>query len=38
MKVVTRTVQFLSDSRDDEHLIEQTDLPEEEELADASEV
>jgi single-strand DNA-binding protein len=39
-KVVARTVQFLSDSRDDEHLIEQADLPEEEdaELADASEV
>jgi single-strand DNA-binding protein len=39
-KVVARTVQFLSDSRDDENLIEQTDLAEEEdvELADASEV
>jgi single-strand DNA-binding protein len=39
-KVVARTVQFLSDSRDDEHLIQQTDLPEEEdaEFANASEV
>ena len=39
-KVVARTVQFLSDNRDDEHLIEQTDHPEEEEaeLAEASEV
>ena len=39
-KVVARTVQFLSDSRDDAHLIEGADLPEEEqlELADASEV
>jgi len=41
-KVVARTVQFLSDSRDDQHLIdaiEASDLPEEEEteLADASE-
>jgi single-strand DNA-binding protein len=41
-KVVARTVQFLSDSRDDQHLIDATeaaDLPEEEEteLADASE-
>jgi single-strand DNA-binding protein len=39
-KVVARTVQFLSDNRDDEHLIESADVPEEEEpnLADASEV
>lgn len=41
-KVVARTVQFLSDNRDDEHLIEgaDVDVPEEEEpeLADASEV
>jgi single-strand DNA-binding protein len=39
-KVVARTVQFLSDNRDDEHLIESTDVPEEEEpeMADASEV
>jgi len=37
-KVIARIVQFLSDSRDDEHLIEQADLAEEEELADASEV
>lgn len=39
-KVVARTVQFLSDNRDDAHLIEGADLPEEEqlELADASEV
>ena len=39
-KVVARAVQFLSDSRDGEHLIEQTDLAEEEdvELANASEV
>jgi single-strand DNA-binding protein len=42
-KVVARTVQFLSDNRDDEHLtnvIEGADLPEEEEteLADATEV
>ena len=38
-KVVARTVQFLSDNRDDEHLIDGTDVPEEEEpeLADASE-
>lgn len=39
-KVVARSVQFLSDNRDDEHLIESTDVPEEEEAepADASEV
>jgi len=39
-KVVARTVQFLSDSRDDQHLIEEADHPEEEEaeLAEASEV
>src|SRR5688500_15695607 len=39
-KVVARSVQFLSDNRDDEHLIEGADVPEEEqpELADASEV
>jgi single-strand DNA-binding protein len=39
-KVVARTVQFLSDNRDDEHLIEEAEVPEEEqpELADASEV
>ena len=39
-KVVARTVQFLSDNRDDEHLIEETDQLEEEEteLLDASEV
>jgi len=39
-KVVARTVQFLSDNRDDAHLIEGADLPEEEEpaLVDASEV
>lgn len=38
-KVVARSVQFLSDNRDDEHLIEEADVPEEEpELADASEV
>jgi|SRR5688572_2475135 len=39
-KVVARTVQFLSDNRDDPHLIEETDHPEEEEaeLAEASEV
>lgn len=39
-KIVARTVQFLSDNRDDEHLIDGADLPEEEEpeLADASEV
>jgi single-strand DNA-binding protein len=38
-KVVARTVQFLSDNRDDQHLIEGADHPEEEEaeLADASE-
>jgi single-strand DNA-binding protein len=30
-KVVARTVQFLSDNRDDEHLIEEADIPEEEE-------
>ena len=38
-KVVARTVQFLSENRDDEHLIDGTDLPDEEEpeLADASE-
>jgi hypothetical protein len=37
---VARTVQFLSDNRDDEHLIEGADVPEEEdpELADASEI
>ena len=39
-KVVARTVQFLSDNRDDAHLIDGADLPveEEPELADASEV
>ena len=39
-KVVARTVQFLSDNRDDEQLIEEAEVPEEEqpELADASEV
>ena len=42
-KVVARTVQFLSDNRDDEHLIEDSGLPEdrpeeEPELADPSEV
>jgi single-strand DNA-binding protein len=39
-KVVARSVQFLSDNRDDEHLIEAADVPDEEEpeLADASEV
>jgi single-strand DNA-binding protein len=39
-KVVARTVQFLSDNRDDAHLIDGTDVPEEEQpqLADASEV
>jgi single-strand DNA-binding protein len=39
-KVVARTVQFLSDNRDDQHLIEEANVPEEEELelADASEV
>ena len=39
-KVVARTVQFLSDNRDDQHLIEETDHLEEEEagLAEASEV
>jgi single-strand DNA-binding protein len=39
-KVVARTVQFLSDNRDDAHLIEGADLPAEEEpqLADASDV
>jgi single-strand DNA-binding protein len=39
-KVVARTVQFLSDSRDDQHLIEEADHLEEEEaeLAEASEV
>lgn len=39
-KVVARTVQFLSDNRDDNHLIDGTDVPEEEEpeLADASQV
>ena len=39
-KIVARTVQFLSDNRDDEHLIEGADVPVEEEpaLADASEV
>ena len=39
-KVVARTVQFLSDNRDDAHLIDGADLPAEEEpgLADASEV
>lgn len=38
-KVVARTVQFLSDNRDDEHLIDGTDVPEEDEpeLANASE-
>ena len=38
-KVVARTVQFLSDNRDDEHLIESADVPEEEEteLAEPSE-
>ncbi len=38
-KVVARTVQFLSDNRDDAHLIDSADLPEEDEpaLADASE-
>jgi single-strand DNA-binding protein len=38
-KIVARTVQFLSDNRDDEHLIEGADMPVEEEpaLADASE-
>jgi single-strand DNA-binding protein len=30
-KVVARTVQFLSDNRDDEHLIESADVPEDEE-------
>jgi single stranded DNA-binding protein len=37
-KVVARTVQFLSDNRDDEHLLDSVDVPEEEEpeLADAS--
>ena len=39
-KVVARTVQFLSENRDDAHLIDGADLPEEEEpaLVDASEV
>jgi single-strand DNA-binding protein len=39
-KVVARTVQFLSENRDDAHLIDGADLPEEEEpaLLDASEV
>ncbi len=39
-KVVARSVQFLSDNRDDERLIDGADLPEEEEheLANASEV
>jgi len=43
-KVVARTVQFLSDNRDDEHLIEESGLPEdlpdeaETELVDVSEV
>jgi single-strand DNA-binding protein len=39
-KVVARTVQFLSDNRDDEHLIEGADVPNEEgpELVDTSEV
>jgi len=38
-KVVARTVQFLSDNRDDEHLIESADVPEEEQtdLAEPSE-
>jgi len=38
-KVLARTVQFLSDNRDDEHLIDGADLPgeEEPELANASE-
>jgi hypothetical protein len=42
--VVARIVQFLSDNRDDQHLIEDSGLPEdrpeedEAELADASEV
>ena len=39
-KVVARTVQFLSENRDDAHLIDGADLPEEEEpaLVDASQV
>jgi single-strand DNA-binding protein len=39
-KVVARTVQFLSDNRDDAHLIDGAELPgeEEPELADAAEV
>ena len=39
-KVVARTVQFLSDNRDDAHLIDGAELPgeEEPELADATEV
>jgi hypothetical protein len=36
--VVARTVQFLSDNRDDEHLIEAAEVPEEETELDASEV
>jgi single-strand DNA-binding protein len=38
-KVVARTVQFLSDNRDDQHLMESADVPEEEEadLAEPSE-
>jgi hypothetical protein len=38
--VVARTVQFLSDNRDDAHLIDGAELPgeEEPELADATEV
>ena len=30
-KVIAQSVQFLSDNRDDEHLIEETNVPEEEE-------
>jgi single-strand DNA-binding protein len=39
-KVVARTVQFLSENRDDEHLIEAADVPEEDEpeLAGASQL
>ena len=39
-KVVARTVQFLSDNRDDAHLIDGADIPQEEEpeTADAPEV
>jgi single-strand DNA-binding protein len=36
-KVVARTVQFLSENRDDEHLLEEQDVPEDEDVAEPSE-